>query len=57
MNEGIFREYDVRGVAEKDLTDDVAFNLGRAYGTLMSERGHKTIIAGDTQGLCRSSPI
>ena len=54
MNEGIFREYDVRGIAETDLTDDVAFNLGRAYGTLMSERGHKTIIAG--RDLRLSSP-
>ena len=31
----IFREYDVRGVAERDLSDDLAAALGRAFaGTL-----------------------
>src|SRR2546421_400777 len=31
----IFREYDIRGVVEKDLTEDVYYNLGRAYGTFL----------------------
>ena len=26
----IFREYDIRGVVDKDLTDDVYYYLGRA---------------------------
>ncbi|TFG65974.1 MAG: phosphomannomutase/phosphoglucomutase [Gemmatimonadales bacterium] len=29
----IFREYDIRGVVGDDLTDDVAFGVGRAYAT------------------------
>ena len=28
-----FREYDIRGVAERDLTDSIATGIGRAFGT------------------------
>ena len=31
----IFREYDIRGVVDKDLNEDVYYNLGRAYGTFL----------------------
>lgn len=31
----IFREYDVRGLVEEDLTDDLVRALGRAYATFM----------------------
>jgi phosphomannomutase/phosphoglucomutase len=27
----IFREYDIRGIAERDLTDDTAYGIGRAF--------------------------
>jgi phosphomannomutase/phosphoglucomutase len=46
MNEGIFREYDIRGVVKTDLTNEVAYNIGRAYGTWMAKRGHKLITVG-----------
>ena len=29
MNENIFREYDIRGIVEKDFPDDVVINLGK----------------------------
>src|SRR5205809_936409 len=36
----IFREYDIRGVVDQDLNDDVYHKLGRAYGTfLYNQRG------------------
>jgi phosphomannomutase len=36
----IFREYDIRGVVDQDLNDDVYYKLGRAYGTfLYNQRG------------------
>src|SRR4030042_2564379 len=35
MNEKIFREYDVRGVVGRDLDEDFAFSLGRAFGSLL----------------------
>lgn len=39
MNEAIFREYDIRGEAEKDLTDDVVYRLGQAFGTFIQSKG------------------
>jgi phosphomannomutase / phosphoglucomutase len=39
VNKEIFREYDIRGRVEDDLTDDVVRNIGRAFATYMSERG------------------
>ena len=42
MNKEIFREYDIRGDVEKDLTDDVVRNIGRAFAAYMKEGGKKT---------------
>ena len=33
MNERIFREYDIRGVAERDLSNELVFDLGRALAS------------------------
>lgn len=38
INAQIFRGYDIRGVADVDLTPDVYYTLGRAYGTWLAER-------------------
>ncbi|HEY8144678.1 MAG TPA: phosphomannomutase/phosphoglucomutase [Kofleriaceae bacterium] len=35
MNSAIFREYDIRGVAERDLDDDLVTDLGRAIGAMI----------------------
>src|SRR5215468_1430555 len=39
MNQHIFREYDIRGVVDKDLTDDVVYDLARAVGTFFRSNG------------------
>ncbi len=41
MNKVIFREYDIRGDVEKDLTDSVVRDIGRAFAAYMAERGKK----------------
>ncbi len=46
MNETIFRANDVRGIVERDFTDDVVLNLGKAYGSYMRRRGHKHLVVG-----------
>lgn len=46
MNPLIFREYDVRGVADRDLTDELASDLGRSFGTFLLKRGQKRIVVG-----------
>ena len=33
MNEHIFREYDIRGVVDRDLSDETVYDLARAIGT------------------------
>ncbi|MEK6408289.1 MAG: phosphomannomutase/phosphoglucomutase [Acidobacteriota bacterium] len=39
MNEHIFREYDIRGVVDKDLTDETVYDLARAFGTFFRANG------------------
>ncbi len=46
MNPGIFREYDIRGVAGKDFTDEDIVQIGKAYGTLLNRHGNKKITVG-----------
>jgi phosphomannomutase/phosphoglucomutase len=35
----IFRQYDVRGIVDRDLTTDVALALGKAYATYLDKHG------------------
>ena len=46
MNKQIFREYDVRGVADKDLTNEVVFSIGQGFGSYVQEKGIKELIIG-----------
>ena len=52
LNNSIFREHDIRGIAEKDLTDEVVELIGLAYGTKIIEAGLKNITIGRD---CRKS--
>jgi phosphomannomutase / phosphoglucomutase len=46
INNRIFREYDIRGVAESDLPDDFVAALGDALGTHFREAGAARITLG-----------
>jgi len=35
---GIFKAYDIRGIYGEELTDDMAFRIGRAFATLLKPR-------------------
>ena len=39
----IFREYDIRGVVGKDLTEPIAQQIGVAFGTRLKEKGARVI--------------
>jgi phosphomannomutase/phosphoglucomutase len=39
LSQGIFREYDVRGIVGRDLTADTAYALGRAYAAYLAQKG------------------
>ncbi|MBU9889381.1 MAG: phosphomannomutase/phosphoglucomutase [Candidatus Omnitrophica bacterium] len=42
----IFREYDIRGVAGKELTEEVAVAIGKAFGTVLAREGGKRVAIG-----------
>ena len=44
INPQIFREYDIRGVVNKDLTLDIVRRLGQGFGTLMTRSGRRELI-------------
>jgi phosphomannomutase/phosphoglucomutase len=46
MNPQVFREYDIRGVVERDFDDEFVRDLGRAYATILHQAGKKTITLG-----------
>ncbi len=46
MHSYIFREYDIRGVVERDLTEDVVRDIGRGFGTYVIRHGGKTVSLG-----------
>ena len=45
LSRTIFREYDIRGVAGKDLTEEVAVAVAGAYAGFLAERGVKGTVA------------
>ena len=51
-NPAIFREYDVRGVADRDLATDVVRALGRALGVFAAKKGERRAVIGRD---CRTS--
>ena len=46
MHSYIFREYDIRGVVDTDLTDDVVRDIGRGFGTYVRRHGGRSISLG-----------
>ena len=54
MNEDIFRAYDIRGVADTDLTEEVVKDIGKALGTIIINQENNEIIVGRDSRL--SSP-
>jgi phosphomannomutase/phosphoglucomutase len=45
LSRAIFREYDIRGVAGKDLTEEAARLVAGAYATFLKEKGVKGALA------------
>jgi phosphomannomutase/phosphoglucomutase len=48
----IFREYDIRGLVDQDLTEDAVRLVGRALGTEVREQGGRRVVVGRD---CRES--
>ena len=52
VNNSIFREYDIRGIADEDLTDEVVEMIGLAFGSTIIDHGLEKISIGRD---CRKS--
>src|SRR5512137_2853770 len=48
----IFREYDIRGLVDQDLTEDAVRLVGRSLGTEVREKGGRRVVVGRD---CRDS--
>ena len=46
MNPGMFREYDIRGIAGKDMTEDDVLLIGKGVGTFIREHGRTKLTVG-----------
>ncbi len=46
LNPDIFREYDIRGHAEKDLSNEAVDLIARAFASVVIEKGGKTVTLG-----------
>ncbi len=42
MNDKIFREYDIRGTYPIDINENVAYTLGKSYGSYIQTKFHQT---------------
>ncbi len=47
LSRNVFREYDIRGVAEQDFTDDNVIQLGKAIGTYL--KGGNLVVGRDNR--------
>ncbi len=46
INKHIFRGYDIRGIYGNDLTEDVAYTIGKGFGSYIQELGKKIAVVG-----------
>jgi len=46
IKEKIFREYDLRGIYQEDIDEDVAYTLGLSFGSFIQEKGYHSAIVG-----------
>lgn len=51
----IFRGYDIRGIYGEDLTEDVAYTIGKGFGSYIQTLGKKVAVVGHDNRV--SSPI
>lgn len=52
INKEVFRSYDIRGIVGKEIDEEFALILGKAFGSYVKELGENTVIVGHD---CRES--
>ena len=46
INEAIFREYDIRGIVDRDLDEGIVERIGRGFGTILTGKGARSVALG-----------
>ena len=46
VNESIFRDYDIRGLVDEDIDEELAEGFGKAFGTYLIRKGTRDCIIG-----------
>lgn len=46
INPHIFREFSIRGIADRDLTDQVVVRIGEAIGAFFRQKEHQSLLIG-----------
>ncbi len=46
VNETIFREYDIRGIWEEEIDEEVAYTIGKSFASFIQPMGKKEVIVG-----------
>lgn len=46
VRRNIFREYDIRGLVDTELTDETALGIAKAFGTYLQHQGKKVLALG-----------
>jgi len=46
INGEIFRQYDIRGVVDTDLTNETLYQIGKGFGTYIRNLNKKTVVIG-----------
>ena len=47
VNPDIFREFSIRGLADRDLTDEVVFAIGQSVGIYFSQHSLSSLVVGN----------
>ena len=55
INKNIFREYDIRGTYPNEINEDIAYTIGKAYGTYIKKYGEKMCLVGHDNRLSSNS--
>ena len=43
MEKNIFREYDIRGIYPKEINEEVAYTIGKSYGSYIQDKLKRNI--------------
>lgn len=46
LNQNIFREYDIRGIYPTEINEDVAYTIGKSFGSRISQDGNNKALVG-----------